>query len=97
VEAHRIGHNKKFLATCISMRNAYLLVDDFSSYRAGIAPVPSSSKRSNLELRRRALERSDSLINTVGLRLKSTFRRSASVEADQVKIEQAIFNLLDTL
>jgi len=90
---------KKFLATMHKhAQRLNLLVDDLlelSRLESRRLPL----KFQTVQLRTcvaRALERSDSLINTVGATVNVDIPDEVPVvEADQVKIEQAIFNLLD--
>jgi two-component system phosphate regulon sensor histidine kinase PhoR len=90
---------KKFLTTMHKhAQRLNLLVDDLlelSRLESRRLPL----KFQAVQLRTcvaRALERSDSLINTVGATINVDIPDDVPVvEADQLKIEQAIFNLLD--
>jgi two-component system phosphate regulon sensor histidine kinase PhoR len=90
---------KKFLATMHKhAERLNLLVDDLLELsRLETRRLPLNFQA--IQLRTcvaRALERSDSLINTVGATVQVDIPNEVPVvEADPVKIEQAIFNLLD--
>jgi two-component system phosphate regulon sensor histidine kinase PhoR len=90
---------KKFLATMHKhAERLNLLVDDLLELsRLETRRLPLNFQA--IQLRTciaRALERSDSLINTVGATIQVDIPDEVPVvEADPVKIEQAIFNLLD--
>ena len=90
---------KKFLATMHKhARRLNLLVDDLLELsRLESRRLPLKFQAVQLKTCvARALERSDSLINTVGATVNVDIPDEVPVvEADQVKIEQAIFNLLD--
>ncbi|HET9378194.1 MAG TPA: ATP-binding protein [Chthoniobacterales bacterium] len=90
---------KKFLATMHKhAERLNLLVDDLLELsRLETRRLPLNFQA--IQLRTcvaRALERSDSLINTVGATVQVDIPNEMPVvEADPVKLEQAIFNLLD--
>jgi two-component system phosphate regulon sensor histidine kinase PhoR len=90
---------KKFLATMHKhAERLNLLVDDLLELsRLETRRLPLNFQA--IQLRTcvaRALERSDSLINTVGATVQVDIpNEEPVVEADPVKLEQAIFNLLD--
>ena len=90
---------KKFLATMHKhAERLNLLVDDLLELsRLETRRLPLNFQAIQLKTCvARALERSDSLINTVGATVQVDIPNEVPVvEADPVKIEQAIFNLLD--